>query len=595
MRTIPRPNSPACLILTIFVTLARGEIERRFQVSELAAVGHRIGWLIGDGPPPGADPSHQNFYVVFPDPSSTAERLLNVNDRTGEITIRESLDYEREQSLTVLAIPADGQSLSIRAVIDVQDENDHAPQFPTEKTQLEISEYARINTEIALPPARDPDSGILSVQKYRIVSGNVNNIFRLSAHDFSGLMYLDLVVNGHLDREYRDRYDLVIEAVDGGQPPRTGRLEVNVRILDANDNSPLFLQSTYSARVPANASQTFPVIKVSAKDADHNLNRSGQSPPFSIDSSTGRVSVAYDEATESSLKPGAIYELIICAVDGGLPQPLESTALLTIQVDDPDEHGHGHGSIWLEVVWLTDDASARAQENLPVGYVLARVAVHGATNQETSLSLSGCDSICIKQTDSPAVYLLIVCGHLDRERHPSYRLNLMVRNSKSDDVLLDHPLHMDLLDVNDNAPEWNQTQWKFTWHYRPGQVDGSVYVKDENHIRLVAKDSDERENGRVRYFVQDTSLFTIDQDTGDLTMAREFDCGAENPEVRFKVVAEDNGQPTRLSSSVEIIVEIVDVNGQAPTFQHSLYEITVKEDLEVGSCILQVSSFITLK
>ncbi|KAI1711324.1 ion channel domain-containing protein [Ditylenchus destructor] len=67
----------------------------------------------------------------------------------------------------------------------------------------------------------------------------------------------------------------------------------------------------------------------------------------------------------------------------------------------------------------------------------------------------------------------------------------MVRNSKTDDVLLDHPLHMDLLDVNDNAPEWNQTQWKFTWHYRPGQVDGSMYVKDENHIRLVAKDSDE--------------------------------------------------------------------------------------------------------
>ncbi|KAI1703319.1 plasma membrane calcium-transporting ATPase 3 [Ditylenchus destructor] len=111
----------------------------------------------------------------------------------------------------------------------------------------------------------------------------------------------------------------------------------------------------------------------------------------------------------------------------------------------------------------------------------------------------------------------------------------MVRNSKTADVLLDHPLHMDLLDVNDNAPEWNQTQWKFTWHYRPGQ----------------------------------------------------FDCDAESPEVRFKVVAEDNGQPTRLSSSVEIIVEIVDVNGQAPTFQHSLYEITVKEDLEVGSCILQ--------
>ena len=60
-------------------------------------------------------------------------------------------------------------------------------------------------------------------------------------------------------------------------------------------------------------------------------------------------------------------------------------------------------------------------------------------------------------------------------------------------------------------------------------------------------------------------------------------------------MAEDNGQPTRLSSSVEVIVEIMDVNAQAPTFEHSLYEITVKEDLEVGSCILQVCSFIIAK
>lgn len=80
-----------------------------------------------------------------------------------------------------------------------------------------MSEYARINTELALPLARDADSAAFGVQKYRIAAGNPNNAFRLSYHP---ARYLDLVVNGRLDREYRARYDLRVEALDGGHPPK---------------------------------------------------------------------------------------------------------------------------------------------------------------------------------------------------------------------------------------------------------------------------------------------------------------------------------------------------------------------------------------
>lgn len=34
------------------------------------------------------------------------------------------------------------------------------------------------------------------------------------------MLYVDLIVNGQLDREYRDRYELLIEAVDGGSPAK---------------------------------------------------------------------------------------------------------------------------------------------------------------------------------------------------------------------------------------------------------------------------------------------------------------------------------------------------------------------------------------
>uniref|UniRef100_A0A915EW93 Cadherin domain-containing protein n=1 Tax=Ditylenchus dipsaci TaxID=166011 RepID=A0A915EW93_9BILA len=95
------------------------------------------------------------------------DTLLEVNDRSGEISIRQPLDYEQEQKLVVLAIPADGQSLSIKVVVEVQDENDNSPRFPMDKIKLEISEYARINTELALPVAKDADSGLFTTKNTR--------------------------------------------------------------------------------------------------------------------------------------------------------------------------------------------------------------------------------------------------------------------------------------------------------------------------------------------------------------------------------------------------------------------------------------------
>lgn len=68
--------------------------------------------------------------------------------------------------------------------------------------------------------AVDEDSPPLSVQKYRITEGNVNNVFRLASRRLNNVLYVDLVVNGQLDREYRDHYDLLVEAVDGGEPAR---------------------------------------------------------------------------------------------------------------------------------------------------------------------------------------------------------------------------------------------------------------------------------------------------------------------------------------------------------------------------------------
>jgi protocadherin-16/23 len=74
--------------------------------------------------------------------------------------------------------------------------------------------------------------GQFGTQKYRIVSGNIGNAFRLLSHrEKDDVLYLDLQVNGALDRETISSYTLVIEALDGGQPQLKDEMTVRIAIV----------------------------------------------------------------------------------------------------------------------------------------------------------------------------------------------------------------------------------------------------------------------------------------------------------------------------------------------------------------------------
>lgn len=136
---------------------------------------------------------------------------------------------------------------------------------------VEFPENTPRDVKRTLQPARDKDLGIYNVQRYTISGGNINNAFRLSSHrERDGILYLDLQVNGFLDRETTPFYNLVIEAYDGGIPQLKGSTTVHVTIqgkkqehintnktqlvksknymliafifADANDNAPEFSQ-----------------------------------------------------------------------------------------------------------------------------------------------------------------------------------------------------------------------------------------------------------------------------------------------------------------------------------------------------------------
>lgn len=77
-----------------------------------------------------------------------------------------------------------------------------------------------------------------------------------------------------LDRENQSSYQLVVEAIDGGQPPLLGRLMVTVNVLDVNDNDPIFTRKIYECHFREDTAKGTLLIRVQAYDAD--LDSNGQ-------------------------------------------------------------------------------------------------------------------------------------------------------------------------------------------------------------------------------------------------------------------------------------------------------------------------------
>jgi len=148
---------------------------------------------------------------------------------------------------------------------------------------------------------------------------------------------LELAVSATLDHETTTDYRLVVAAVDGGAPPRTGHVTVHVSVADSNDNRPVFDAATYSATIREDAEVGTTVARVRATDADSGANgrvryhvdrtRCDVSGQFEVDAVSGAVYTTqpldYDVVQ--------LYELIVVAADHG-PQSLQSSAVVSVQV-----------------------------------------------------------------------------------------------------------------------------------------------------------------------------------------------------------------------------------------------------------------------
>ncbi|KAL3973010.1 imidazolonepropionase [Sarotherodon galilaeus] len=361
--------------------------------------------------------------------------LFEINSKTGAISVKGKVDYEENRAFEIHAEASDkGQppmSAHCKVLVEVLDLNDNAPEITVTSLLNTVKEDAEVGAAIALVSVLDKDSGNNGAVKAVIAS---KTPFKL---DTNYRNYYSLVVNGPLDRETTDEYNVTIIAIDEGAPPLSSTSIISVHVSDVNDNSPRFSEPILNIYVKENSPVGTVIKTLTATDADVDKNgqvsysflkSSSDSLPFptmiNINSETGDI-ISLQSFNYEELK---IFQFKVQATDSGVP-PLSSNVTVNVLILDEND-------------------------NSPT--ILAPYSQHGSVNSENIpySAEAGYFVAKIRAVDADSGYNALLSYHLSEPKGNNlFRIGtstgeIRTKRRMSDNDLKTHPL---VVLVSDNG------------------------------------------------------------------------------------------------------------------------------------------------
>ncbi|XP_058886261.1 protocadherin-17-like isoform X2 [Acipenser ruthenus] len=563
-----------------------------YSVPEEQGPGTVIGNIAKDARLASGERNRKSNFRVL---ENSAPHLLDVDPESGLLYTKQRIDREtlcRRNPKCQLSLEVFANDKEICMIkVEIQDINDNSPSFPSEQIDIDISENAAPGTRFPIASAHDADSGENGLKTYQITRDDYN-IFSLDVKSRGdGTKFPELVVQRPLDREEQSHHTLVLTALDGGEHPRSGTVQINVKVIDSNDNSPLFDQPSYIVEIPENAPSGTVVIDLNATDPDEGTNGqvvysfSGYAPDrirelFSIDSKTGVIKVQGEIDYEES----GIIEIDVQAKDLG-PNPIPAHCKVTVKVIDKNDN-------WPSIGFVSVRQGA-ISESAPTGTVIALVRVTDKdSGRNGQLQCRVLGNVPFKLEENyDNFYTVITDRPLDREVQDEYNVTIVAKDNGIPPLNSTKSFTVKILDENDNAPRFTKPVYllQVPENNIPGEYLGSV----------LAHDPDLGQNGTVSYsilpsHVGDVSIYTyvsVNPTNGAIYALRSFNY-EQTKFFEFKVLAKDSGSP-HLESNATVRVSVLDVNDNAPVIvlpllQNDTAEIHVPRNVGVGYILTTV-------
>uniref|UniRef100_A0A8C4H5W0 FAT atypical cadherin 2 n=1 Tax=Dicentrarchus labrax TaxID=13489 RepID=A0A8C4H5W0_DICLA len=506
-------------------------------------------------------------------PEDTKEditEVFSIEGESGWITTIRDTDCEatRVYRFNVVATDHGGDvklSSSVLVEVTVTDENDNPPKFSDDVYRGSVVENSSPGEVIVSMTTTDADVSLENrlVTCY-ITDGDPLGQFAIIQEDEGEW---GLILKEPLDRETKDRYTLKVTATDGKfEAP----VIVDVHVLDINDNSPLCEQLLYKESVMENSPSSTFVLKVSASDPDVGANgqisytlHGPNADKFHLDHRTGELFSLGLLDREREVE----YNLVAKATDGG-GRSCQADILLMIQDmnDNPPRFSSSHYE-----VTVFDNTTIRT----PIAVIYAKDPDTGI-NSEVKYSLLAGDSGYFSLDEFSGILRLE--RPLTPDTPPTFELKV-----KATDRGLPRHLYsvatvtVDVVSLDDYQPVFLSSEYI-------AQLPESLAVGSEV-LSVSALTRDGGGPDPVSYRIvsgNEDGRFLLDSRTGLLTLIAPLDFEVSR---EHYLSVEGNRGKSSLSDITTVIINVTDVNDNAPVFGRGDYSTEISEDLTPGGLV----------
>lgn len=485
------------------ITLSHSSIEENL---DLGATPISISTTDGDD-------SNHSYSILNTNPEEFID-YISISDNNIQISDLISYEIFSEFTLNIQSTDELGGTTSDEFVIEIID----IPETPqsTSITNLTITENIAIGTLIGILSSEDED--INEEFSYALVTDS--NLFKITGDS--------LITSENINYEDGEVYELEIETID--KDDLSIVTTFNVQVIDLNETPTV---QTATIAIDENIVLDSVIITVEADDEDFNQTLTyaltdQENLPFSIDSSTGEISiddlVNYEEFQE--------YTLEVTVTDNGSPQESATTEII-VSINDINEQ-----PISINI------SNQFVEENTGEGTLVGSFSTTDEDFDETFtyelLAIeNSLDHVSFNVIDDQ----LVTTDVLDKELTQNYTLRIKVTDSGENEWVQD--ISVFVIDLNE-SPILSDTSFQVNENFVVGEVIGQVIVTEPD------------EGQSLTYELVGSDLpFTIDE-TGVLTLSEELNYETQSF-YNFTLKVVDDGVPS-ISNLASILITVRDIN-----------------------------------
>ncbi|XP_021237574.1 protocadherin-15 isoform X6 [Numida meleagris] len=511
------------------------------------------------------------------------QQVFNLSQSSGLLALEKPLDRESTDRYILIVTASDGRpdgTSTATVNIVVTDVNDNGPVFDMFLPKNLSVQEEEANAFVGQVRATDPDAGVNGQVHYSLA--NFRNLFRITSN---GSIYTAVKLN----REVRDYYELIVEATDGAVDPRRSTLTLAIKVLDIDDNSPVFTNASYAVSVPENLPPGTVFLQIEAKDVDLGSNVTYQIRTqealeyFALNKYTGELSLLKSLDYESFSDTDATFTFLVEAFDskGTMPPGL---ATVTVRVKDMNDYSPVfsktlyRGMVAPDAVKGTVITTVSAEDQDPPGTPASRVR-YKVDVVQFPYSASIFD---VEETSGRVV------TRVNLNEEPSTVFKLVVIAYDDGDPVKFNTTTIEIAVLQPSViPRFTQDE------YRPPPVSESAPKGTVVTVVTAAA-----LNQTIVYSIvsgNEEDMFAINNRTGVISVKKPLDYeSVASYELRIQAdslqVVQSNLRVPSKSNTAKVFIEVKDENDHAPVFTKKMYIGGVSEDAKMFSSVLKVKA-----